>query len=133
MSHGEEQLTLESPCSSGAPEPVDGVVVARAVLTEVLQDALRGLAGRLESLEAQLAELRDTIVSRNLVKEFYTTAEAGRILGRRPYTVREWCRLARINAVKSMSGRGIDEEWRISHRELRRIQNEGLLPANTRF
>lgn len=61
------------------------------------------------------------------VKECYTTAEAARLLGKRPYTVREWCRLKRVRAEKTWAGRGQDDEWRISHEELLRIQNEGLL------
>ncbi|MAT73486.1 MAG: hypothetical protein CMJ58_28725 [Planctomycetaceae bacterium] len=66
-------------------------------------------------------------------KESYSTQEIASILGRKPYTVREWCRLRRINATKAMCGRGCEEEWRVSHDELVRIQNEGLLPPPERF
>ena len=36
--------------------------------------------------------------------------------------------MERVDAGKSHSGHGLDEEWRISHEELTHIQNEGLLP-----
>jgi len=39
----------------------------------------------------------------------------------------------RINAFKAMCGRGSEDEWRVSHRELERIQNEGLLPVPERY
>ena len=79
-----------------------------------------------------LEGIHQLLESKELPKESYTTAEAAKILQRRPYTVREWCRLGRVNAYKTESGRGIDEEWRISREELIRIQNEGLLEARYR-
>ncbi|MBI3464957.1 MAG: helix-turn-helix domain-containing protein [Planctomycetes bacterium] len=66
-------------------------------------------------------------------KQSYSTHEVARILGRRPFTVREWCRLGRVNARLALSGRGVDKEWRITHEELERIQNEGLLPLPQRY
>ena len=36
-------------------------------------------------------------------------------------------------ALVMMCGRGCEEEWRISHEELERIQNEGLLPIPERY
>lgn len=87
------------------------------------------LVERIASLEQTIADLRDSILSQQLTKESYSTHEVASILGRKPYTVREWCRLQRINAYKAMCGRGCEEEWRVSHEELCRIQNEGLLPA----
>lgn len=89
--------------------------------------AMDRIVGRLTALESAISALRDELHVRQTVKEFYTTAEIAQLLGRRPYTVREWCRLGRINAEKAHSGRGLDEEWRVSHDELVRIQNEGLL------
>lgn len=91
---------------------------------------LDAIEARLGSLEARL----DTMAAQSRVqatdKEFYTTAEVAVLLDRRPYTVREWCRLRRIHAVKCQYGRGEDDEWRVSHAELQRIRNEGLLPPN---
>ena len=41
--------------------------------------------------------------------------------------MREWCRNRRIKAEKRECGRGRSREWVISHDEVKRIQNEGLL------
>ena len=90
---------------------------------------MKELVERITSLEATIAELRDIICHQNqTAKESYNTAEVANILGKRPYTVREWCRLQRINAYKAMCGRGCEVEWRVTREELLRIQNEGLLP-----
>jgi transposase len=79
---------------------------------------------RLEKIEALLASL----VEQRTVKEWYSTSEVAAILGRAEFTVREWCRLGRVRAEKKKSGRGPASEWIISHGELTRIRNEGLLP-----
>lgn len=63
-------------------------------------------------------------------REWYTVSETAEILGRAPFTVREWARLGRINAMKRPSGRGKASEWMIAHREIERIQNKGLLPRD---
>jgi excisionase family DNA binding protein len=79
---------------------------------------------RLDRIEAVLAGL----VEQRMVKEWYTTAEVGQILGLSGYTVREWARNGRIHAAKRACGRGRSKEWAVSHAELTRIRNEGLLP-----
>jgi hypothetical protein len=79
--------------------------------------------GRIETLLESLLEVRTT-------KEWYTTAEVAKMLGKAEYTVREWCRLGRIHASKRQYARGSYPEWRISHEELTRIKNEGLLPIH---
>lgn len=96
-------------------------------LLEVLGPLLMRLEARLCQVEATLLALHEGADAKSLTKEFYSTTEVAKILGKRPYTVREWCRLGRVNGQKAFSGRGLDEEWRISHGELVRIQNEGLL------
>ena len=83
------------------------------------------LAQRLSRIEATL----ELLVREKTVKDWYTTAEIASLLERAEFTVREWCRLGRINAEKRPSGRGISHEWMISHAELTRLRNEGLLPA----
>jgi hypothetical protein len=79
---------------------------------------------RLERIEAAL----DMLVSQKMVKDYYTTAEVAQILGKAEFTVREWCRLGRVWAEKRDCGRGNSKEWIVSHVELTRVQNEGLLP-----
>lgn len=104
---------------------------SQSIGTEAIGELLRALVGpleaRLTTIEALLQAVVDMQTKQAVVKEFYSTKEAALILGKRPYTVREWCRLGRVNAEKAEFGRGLDEEWRISHDELHRIQNEGLL------
>ena len=82
------------------------------------------ISDRLDRIEAMLKDL----VSEKTIKECYSTAEVAEILGKAEFTVREWCRLGRIWAEKRACGRGNSKEWMISHVELTRIQNEGLLP-----
>ena len=79
---------------------------------------------RLIKIETLLASL----VEQRTIKEWYTTAELATILGKAEFTVREWCRLGRVHAEKKKSGRGVASEWIVSHGELTRVRNEGLLP-----
>ena len=83
------------------------------------------LAARLDRIEQTL----NLIVQQRAIKEWYSTAEVAKLLGKAEFTVREWCRLGRVNAEKKESGRGLAGEWIISHEELTRIRNEGLLAA----
>ena len=68
------------------------------------------------------------LVERQTVREWYTTEEFARMVGKAEFTVREWCRLGRVHAEKRRSGRGAFSAWVISHQELLRFQREGLLP-----
>jgi hypothetical protein len=72
--------------------------------------------------------LLQTLIEQRTVQEYYSTAEVAKILGKAEFTVREHCRLGRYNAEKRQTGRGRSLEWMISHEELQRIRNEGLLP-----
>ena len=78
---------------------------------------------RLEKIERMLTVL----VERQQVREWYTTEEFARLVGKAEFTVREWCRLGRVQAEKRMSGRGAFPAWVVSHQELLRYQREGLL------
>src|SRR3954462_5012670 len=86
-------------------------------LTQVLE--------RLERIEAALALL----VQRQAAKDWYTTEEVAKNLGKAEFTVREWCRQGRVRAEKKGSGRGKYQSWVVPHAELLRYQKEGLLPA----
>lgn len=87
---------------------------------------LAPLLDRLGRIEEALGRL----LQQKVVKEYYTTAEVARLLGKAEFTVREWCRLNRVYAEKRQTGRGRAKEWMISHQELTRIRNEGLLPID---
>lgn len=91
------------------------------------------LASKLARIESVLSDVHELVLNRQTIKDSYTTLEVAKVLNKKPYTVREWCRLQRVNADKAMCGRGSEEEWRISHEELVRIQNEGLLPPPSRY
>jgi hypothetical protein len=79
---------------------------------------------RLEKIE----ELLLTLVERQAVREWYTTHEFARTVGKAEFTIREYCRLGRLKAEKQMSGRGAYPAWIVSHAELLRYQREGLAP-----
>lgn len=97
------------------------------------QAQLAQLEQTVSALVDVINKLRSDVVLQRSTKESYTTHEVAKLLGKKPYTVREWCRLQRVNATKALYGRGADDEWRISHEELQRIQNEGLLPVPDRY
>jgi hypothetical protein len=87
-------------------------------------EQLEELFRRLERIEAALGVL----VQRQAVKDFYTTDEFAKLVGKAEFTVREWCRHGRVRGKKRLSGRGASPAWVISHEELLRYQKEGLLP-----
>ena len=86
-------------------------------------DQLTNIVDRLQKIEDLLHQL----VKRETAKDWYTTEEIAKKLGRAEFTVREWCRLGRIDAEKRQSGRGKYQAWVVSHDELERYQREGLL------
>src|SRR6187401_3070381 len=79
---------------------------------------------RFDRIEQALALL----VQQRTIKEWYSTAEVAKLLGKAEFTVRESCRLGRVHAKKKVCGRGATGEWIIAHKELTRVGNEGLLP-----
>jgi hypothetical protein len=81
---------------------------------------------RLEKIEAMLVVL----VERQAIKDYYEVEEFARLVGREPFTVREWARHGRIRARKKGSGRGAHTAYAISHEEWQRYQREGLLRAS---
>jgi hypothetical protein len=82
------------------------------------------ISERLERIETLL----ESLIEQRTAKEWYSTAEIAKLLGKAEFTVREWCRLGRVRAQKKKCGRGVASEWIVSHEELTRIRNEGLLP-----
>jgi hypothetical protein len=90
---------------------------------------VQDVMGRLERIETIL----EILSRQRTVKEFYTTEEIATIMGKAPFTVREWCRQGRVIASKRNSGRGRFKEWIISHEELMRLQSQGLLPPRSQY
>lgn len=89
------------------------------------------ITARLDRIEGTLAAFQDmlaALLERQTVKEFYEIDEFAKIVGKAPFTVREWARLGRIKATKRRSGRGAFAAWVVSHTELLRYQQDGLLP-----
>jgi hypothetical protein len=117
-----ENIIARVPADMAYPEgdQDDETVEEAATFAERLDD----LAERLERIETVL----DHLVQLKTIKESYGTAEVADLLGKAEFTVREWCRLGRVKAEKRECGRGRSQEWIISHAELERIRNEGLLP-----
>jgi|CXWL01.1.fsa_nt_gi hypothetical protein len=79
------------------------------------------LPERLDRIEQMLA----TLIQEKTVKAMYSTAEIAEIIGKAEYTVREYCRLGRVKAIKKACGRGKGGEWLISHEELQRLRSYG--------
>lgn len=117
--------------SDGAVSESAGVV-ALDIAADLL-DVLRELGERQIRIEDMVADLHCQSTSEATRKEWYSTAEAAQVLQKRPFTVREWCRLSRIIARKRPTGRGDAVEWEISHEEIDRIRNHGLLPRCTKY
>ena len=79
-------------------------------------------------LNERLAQIETLIQKPGCDREWYSVEELAKQLGKATFTVREWCRLRRIHAEKRNSGRGPHAAWVVSHKELDRLQREGLLP-----
>jgi hypothetical protein len=126
-----DRISLESTRVAGAsrePEASSGRPPYEDLQIAVL-DQLQLIVERLAAVELAISNLREC-GGPKIVKELFTPEEFGKLPGvdKEKYTVREWCRLGRINAHKSEAGRGQDGEWRISMAEYERYLNEGLLP-----
>jgi len=89
-----------------------------------IEDRLEMIEAELTAFHAMLAPLLEPQAARS----WYTTEQFARAAGLSKYTVREHCRLGRLNAEKRLSGRGRYCGWSLSHQELQRYQQHGLLP-----
>ena len=68
---------------------------------------MEGIEDRLSRIEAML----NALMERQIAKPHYTIEEFARLVGREPFTCREYCRLGRIRAQKKASGRGKHASW----------------------
>jgi len=95
---------------------------------------LNELKSSVDDLRSQLAAVHAAIQPQHAapteLREWYSVEEVAAQLGRRPYTVREWCRNGQINAAKKAERRGGATLWMISAQEVARYRDEGLLPIS---
>jgi len=103
----------------------DALPAIRADLDLLPHPAKDETGTRLENIESKLTAL----VEREIIKDWYTTEEFAKQVGKAEFTVRAWCRNGRVVAQKRRSGRGATSAWVVSHDELLRYQREGLLPV----
>src|SRR5947209_3311084 len=89
---------------------------------------LHGLQAQLDEMRTMILRIHEKLDGPREARTWYTVSEAAKLLGRKRYTVREWCRHGRINAVKRSEKRGDSELWSISSDEIARYQDKGLLP-----
>jgi hypothetical protein len=77
---------------------------------------------RLDRIEQLLADQQ--------TRDYYTVAEAARVLSRATYTVRAWCRDGRARAEKRNTVRGGAVEWTIPREELEYLRSRGPRPVS---
>ena len=111
------------------PGPIRSELDAASRVEDRVDVVYPELIERLKRIEAAI----DSLASQKTMKEWYSTAEVAEQVEKAEFTVREWCRLGRIRADKRPCGRGSSQEWMISHEELQRVRNEGLLPDSNRY
>ena len=81
---------------------------------------------RLESQNTEILGRLDRLECKPPQKESWSPEELAGVLKRKPFTVREWCRLGRIPAEKDKYSR----LWRVSDKEAQRlIAGGGLQPV----
>ena len=96
----------------------------------ILLDNQQKLLEELKQLKAQLNSTQSPV---NSLKSFFSTTEVAKKVGKKVYTVREWCRLGRIHANKRVTGFGDSYQWEISAEEVERYQNHGLLARPSKY
>lgn len=119
-------MDQEHQASDGFPQTVD-YVWFDARFARLLE--------RLTAVEVSLSTIEHSVTKHEtestpkFAREYYSVPEFAGLVERGEYTVREWCRMARIHAEKCDSGRGEAKKWKIPAAELQRYRDHGLLPA----
>ena len=115
-------------------------LLEKAVSDMTVQEAVQSqdadhkeMIRRLMETQEALGNIQGLLDDQRTVKQWYTPVELAELLGKAPFTVREWCRFGRINARKRPTGRGDADEWEISHEEVERYRNHGLLPIPSKY
>lgn len=78
----------------------------------------------------RLTSLVESLAKQQTIKPWYSVSEFARLVHKSASTVRQWCNLGRINAIKSEGRCGPEHEWVISHEEFLRWQQHRLLPID---
>ena len=72
--------------------------------------------------------------SSGVAKEWFTTKDVAALVNRKPFTVREWCRLSRIHCKRRLNRKG---QWYISKDEVERLIRTDCellpIPLNRKF
>jgi hypothetical protein len=117
--------------------------MSRDEMLERLEREVREWRERLEKQNCELLKQVETVAAEIVCqgellrkvmkdsavrKEFYTVEEFAALVGRKKFTVRQWCNLGLIAARKSFTRSGPCNLWAISHEEYLRYQREGLRP-----
>lgn len=131
------------PASGATPGATPGATVPAAIATPGATPAPTPSADpqALATLRADVARL-EAKVDRLLLalnharatqtRTAFTVEEVAELLGKTAFTVREWCRLGRINAGKRHQKQGKAPLWSIASGEVERIKNEGLLEPDAK-
>ena len=99
--------------------------------TDIASGVTPDLETRIADLQAKVDQIYSWLVSpKEPERTRYSIEEAAKLVGKSEFTVRQWANLGRINAEKCADRRGASALWRISAAEIRRYQEEGLLPLN---
>lgn len=100
---------------------------------ERLFQLLANVEASLTEIETRLALVAQSEPSASPAREYYSVPEFAELVCKSEYTVREWCRLHRINAEKCESGHGDSKAWKIPADELARYRDHGLLLLPTKY
>ena len=132
-SHNDELCRSDGQAPALAANLLGEFFGSQVARLEAMERQQSSVEVKLEIIRLMLMEIRDGKKSEEPKKEWYTPVEVAELLGKKPYTVREWCRLRRINARKRPGGRGEAAEWEVSAEEIERYKNHGLLPMPTKY
>jgi hypothetical protein len=95
-------------------------------------DAVMTVIAEAQAIQsAKLDRIVDLLVQQKTIKEWYSTSEVAKALGKAKFTVREWCRLGQCQAEKRKPYRGGKKQWMIPHQELLRLDGDGPAPMDT--